>query len=596
MKGEEAYGDFIKSTGFGDRPGMAPLSSAKKSVVPDPSQYGDPAPQMRSAEAKKFETQYHSSDARAIMKAPIQNAVKPTQGQPVLQGAVRPSEYHGQNHLGTPLRYKNVLGNMDSRAQPGIYGDKRWAAVGVGGEQGSPELGRVAARRFRSENMSGATSRLGKRELGILITVAAFGFIISIVKWNGKRNNPSASKQWGVSGVVFLAALGTASYYYKISDKPENMGGRLPIGDNNFPVVPIQRGQPDPEVYRKVPDPQDDKEQRMRRIGVDGSNLEGPRANYGYQRGKVTEEDYQRLQESELMRSARNMNMDKGTFNEYMARLDGEAPNQFVQKQPYMPFTAEWEERSMIDDMSNKFGVSTGPDPANRKYKYKETRMLQAGAKTMHTKDPPPGSVPPLEKIHPWMEKDMSGQEAPVLLGAEVLNHEKLTAQDTQSFAKSRMVETQILEVPQQEQDNDFMQPVEIKKEVKHSFPVRPSFLPDGSEEQKAPDGSGQQMRMPPIPQDNIPMLQASRQKAAIPSEFPQEDSVQQIQGLNSQFMDHRADPAREQPAPETGGGLHQGYDEDDSGVAGAFEAAFAPLKTPSESEIQKAQADVRRS
>lgn len=596
MEGEEAYGDFIKSTGFGGRPGMAPLSSAKKSVVPDPSQYGDPSPAARSAEAKEFETQYHSNDARAVMKAPVPNAVKPMQGQPVIQGAVRRSEYHGQNPLGTPLRYKNVLGDMDSRAQPGVYGDKRWAAVGVGGDQDSPELGRVAARRFRSENMSATATKLGKRELGILIAVATFGFVVSVVKWNGKRNNPSASKQWGVAGVVFLAALGTASYYYKYSDKTESMGGRLPIGDNNFPVVPIQRGQPDPQVYRKVPDPQDNKEQRMRRVGLDGSELEGPRANYGYQRGKVTEEDYQRLQESELMRSARNMNMDKGTFNEYMARLDGEAPNQFVQKQPYMPFTAEWEERTKIDDMSTKFGVSTGPDPANRKYKYKDTRMLQAGAKTMHTKDPPPGSVPPLEKTHPWMEKDMSGQEAPVLLGAEVLNHEKLTAQDTQSFAKSRMMETETLEVPQQQQDNDFMQPVEIKKEVKHSFPVRPSFLPDGTEEQKAPDGSEQQRRMPPMPQDNIPMLQASRQKAAIPAEFPQEDSsVQQIQGLNRQFMDHRADPARAQPAPESGGGLHQGYDDDDSG-GGAFEAAFAPLKTPSESEIQEAQADVRRS
>lgn len=595
MEGEEAYGDFIKSTGFGGRPGMAPLSAAKPSSTPDPSKYGDPTPQMRRDEAQEFETQYHSQDARAIMKAPIPNAVKPMQGQPVVQGAVRESEYQGQNQLGTPLRYKNVLGDMDSRAQPGIYGDRHWAAVGVGGNQNDPELGRVAARRFRSERATGTSTKLGKRELGIMIGAATFGFVVSVVKWNGKRGNPAASKQWAVASVVFLGAIATASYYYKYSGNVEEMGGRLPIGDNNFPVVPIQRGQPDAAVYRKVPDPQDNKQQRMRRVGLDGSDIEGPRANYGYQRGKVTEEDYQRLQESELMRSARNMNMDKGTFNEYMARLDGEAMNQFVQKQPYMPFTAEWAERTKIDDMSAKFGVSTGPDPANRKYKYKDTRMVQAGAKTMHTKDPPPGSVPPLEKTHPWMEKDMSGQDAPVLLGAEVVNHEKLTAQDTQSFAKSRMMETETLDVPQQKADDDFMKPIEIKKEAKHSFPVRPSFMPDGTEEQKMPGGQEQQMRGPPIPQDNIPMLQASRQKAAIPNEFPQEDSVHQIQGLNRQVMDHRADPNKPPQQPENGGGLHQGYDDDDSG-GGAFEAAFAPLKTPSESEIQQAQADVRRS
>lgn len=614
MEGEEAYSDFIKSTGFGESSTLAP-SQQKPSPIGKPHSL-PVAPSVKQAEANRFQGTYEKASNNPNPTRVVPNAVSSTGAIP---GIVSPQEYHGQVKLATPLRTA-PLGAEDARTGPrGRTAQTTWQAVGVGGEQSDPSLKMAASRRVMSENATAAPV-MDNQKLYIVCAFMTVGFIVSVLKWNGTNKNQPRSGYWGPTATIFGIGLVGCVYYYKNpKSKTEDMGGRKPIGANNFPVVPIQEDQPDINPFPKPDDPQNSKSQRDRIVGIQGDSIEGPRAKYGYQRGKVTAEDRQRLQHEELMRSAKYQNMDEGTFNEYMARLDGEAPNQFVQSHPYMPFSAEWDERSQIDDMSKRFGIGTGPGPANRKYKYKDPRIQQAGARTMHLKDPPPGSVHALgNKTHPWLEKDESGVEPPVLLGAEVINHEKLTAQDTQSFTKNRLVESKQLEIPYGNMDEDFMKTQEIKRKPKHEFPVRPNYSPDG---QVAPPETinlkeqRQQMQMqrPPMTEQNstpellqpdMPVREPMMQNP-IPNELPRqhnddqvmEDHALDVQKLNTQEMNHRKQPLAATATPEDQGfsGLHSSYADDDGNGGGSFEAAFAPKETPSESEIAKAQEDVRR-
>lgn len=606
MEGEEAYSDFIKATGFGSPSTLAPPEQS-------PNPIGTPntlavSPSVRQAEASKFQGTYQRASTSSNPTRVVPNAVSSSPSD--IPGVVSSQQYRGQNHLGTPLRTA-PLGAVDARTGPRSgTAQETWQAVAVGGGQDSPTLKMAASSRLAEK--ATAAPMVDNQKIYIFGAIMTLGFVVSILKWNGTNKNKPRSGYWAPTAAIFGFGLVACVYYYK--NPRENMTGRKPIGANNFPVVPRQADQPDVNPYPKPSDPQNTTSQRDMIVGVQGSDIEGPRAKYGYQRGKVTAEDRQRLQEDELMRSAKYHNMDEGTFNEYMARLDGEAPNQFVQSHPYMPFSAHWEERDQIDDMSKRHGIGTGPGPANRKYKYRDPRIQQAGARTMHLKDPPPGSVHALgNKTHPWLERDESGLEPPVLLGAEVVNHEKLTAQDTQSFTKSRLMESKELEIPYGEMDKDFMKVEEIKRQSKTSFPVRPDYTPDGNVspprtlDLKAQHEQRQSQIPPMTHQQDPPQLisheRESMMRNPMPNELPQqyrddpvmEDHASDVQKLNVQEMNHR------KPSPVYGedqqsfAGLHSNYADDDGSGGGSFEAAFAPKETPSESEIAKAQEDVRR-
>jgi hypothetical protein len=156
-------------------------------------------------------------------------------------------------------------------------------------------------------------------------------------------------------------------------------------------------------------------EDRLRFQGTDPNSLEGPRAGLGYQRSPLPE-GRKTLPVAALMRAPEDSNMDAPTFAEYMRQLGGELPNQFYQAHPFYTFNAEWDTRGQIDDDQTQFGISSSPGQMNRKFKYKDPRIQQAGAKTSHLKDPPPGAVPPLEKTHPWLERDENGTAPPAAL------------------------------------------------------------------------------------------------------------------------------------------------------------------------------------
>jgi hypothetical protein len=98
------------------------------------------------------------------------------------------------------------------------------------------------------------------------------------------------------------------------------------------------------------------------------------------------------------------------------------------------------------------YGVSSQPGQMNRKNKYIDPRRMQAGAKTSHLKDPPPGAVQPINKLHPWMEQqgtEASPEAIEADLYAEQLSAhasnmtEKLAKDDVARLATDRNQEDQ---------------------------------------------------------------------------------------------------------------------------------------------------------
>lgn len=297
---------------------------------------------------------------------------------------------------------------------------------------------RHSAERHSAERQGGVTREQLPYVLGLAFFLLVF--VASGIKWSTNREN----KSWlGASVASFVLAGGSLALYLSAKSRAgteESMHGSVhglgsggdtfvaggePIGDDrvalmgrNMPqgVNPLQRDQRNVVPYPQPTDLPTDFQQRMDAQGTDTNLMEGPRAHLGYRRGPPTPDGRKTLAANKLMRSPGNNNMDAGTFNEFMRRLDGEAPNQFYQAHPYMTFAPQFENRSQIDDAESVFGISTQPGQMLRQSIYREPKIQQAGAKTMHLKDPPPGSVQPLEKVHPWLQKDESGQEPAVMM------------------------------------------------------------------------------------------------------------------------------------------------------------------------------------
>jgi hypothetical protein len=217
---------------------------------------------------------------------------------------------------------------------------------------------------------------------------------------------------------------------------------------------PRKDSEPDPNPYPKPLDSQTDTNARLAAQGLDQSNVEGPRSDYWYKRGP-TPANRKRVTDKNLMRSAKQYNMNERDLAEYMARLDGEAPDQFYQAHPYMPFSANWEHRQNIADTDTIHGITTEPGSFNRKWAYRDPKIQHAGAKTMHTKEPPPGSDLYLDKVHPWMEpkdqvysKPFDADQYTEFMSGDVgsssrhgLHETKVSAQDAGRISSGRQQE-----------------------------------------------------------------------------------------------------------------------------------------------------------
>jgi hypothetical protein len=535
----------------------------------------------------------------------------------------------------------------------------------VGTDQNSTALKKPASVFERAIGSTrGVDTETNKRNYMIGAIVFGVMTIVSGSRW-AKSNgyNGGRDKSWAASTIVLLSLASVSTWLYVQEDKivvpsgsGEGMHGagqgkrRALMRDNlgssgGTAIQPRQTDQLDVNPYPKMDDPANGIQARMDYAGVDTNKLEGPRSNIGYRRSPATADKRSRLKARDLMRSAGNYNMDDGTFDEYMARMDGETPNQFHQTQPYMPFAADWDKaHGEIDDSNRYFGIGDSPSQSNRRWVYKEPRMQQGGARTMHTKDPPPGSVNPVSKIHPWLDVDQSGVEGPVMLGGEVRENEKLTGTDTGQFFQERMREGRELDRRQprpskrasqrhnnysQGQDHGQMQEQQKRQymgtgdswmgerpstrteqpissdpsslPVREVFPIQSAPPDEPIDTRDDPFGEKPRRKMSNLTTPTVPRRKSLKRQPSRRNINNQEQDSQQgyadskavLSGNDSYSSSSEEDNYSSDTdySSEDEGGL----DTNEEGGTRSFFKAFRNKRTPDEDEIKRAELDVRR-
>lgn len=424
----KAFSNFMKTTGFTD------TNNVPKKVDNPPLSQGQSTP--------GFVSHYNKSNPSNTPVVPGQIGPKSPSGQVTPYNGLIPGHLPQKNQLNHALIDQNepypnsdLLGKVPfTDRQPSRIQD--WRATGIGPEsdrispgniaESPPEQGRLQPPftgnfKYVKKDFDGPMPQPSKVEKMLagnyLYAIYVFGAATMLSTGIWAR---TSGEMWGV--VALLCAAITISMWLK--NKKEGQTGAKEnfnvdhnqlkydakpsiVGETDTSAKQIYRprknNEPDPNPYPKPLDSQTDTQTRLDAQGMNQSNVEGPRNDYWYKRGP-TPENRARVKNKDLMRNAKQYNMNERDLEEYMARLDGEAPDQFYQAHPYMPFSANWEHRQTIDDTDTIHGIAGEPGTYNRKWAYRDPKIQQAGAKTMHTKDPPPGSNVYLNKVHPWME------------------------------------------------------------------------------------------------------------------------------------------------------------------------------------------------
>jgi hypothetical protein len=577
----QAYGDFLKQTGFGTASNFAPVDDSQQeghggnaefaNMPSHPSQLVA-NPMQAQQRARPLQKQYDLSQYQRQASNPPNSLQHVPPANTLLPGQLPTHKGLQQREYQKPFPESNVLGRAGIPDMPRTR-EQSWDAVGIGPNKPKSAYVKPAST-FVEKMTAGAAS---DKERNLMLAAGIFGGVTFVagVGWTMSRDKSTGiGKGLGpVAGVSFLITMVMVILYTQESKSAastasaaENQTGRKTLMKYNLgdkQVRPYQRDERDNKVFGQSPDPMDSYADRMARQNTNTGHMEGPRKMLGYNRSPSAPNippGLERLPSSQLMRDPRMQNMDEGTYNEYMARLDGEAPNQFHQSHPYMPMSAQWDNRTQIDDGSTVHGIGTAPGQTMRKSKYKDPRMDQAGAKTMHLKDPPPGSMQPLNKTHPWMEQDESGSEMPRMMST---SNERQSGVDMQSFVQERMQNTPAVELQGgQKPLPQFLQPEETMSDRKRSI------------------------NRAELPQPSHPEVLPGRQNVAPPPR-----QLSDRQALNMQ------NPMPEQNQATVHSDAPDMMDYNDAHVApvSTLADAFTEKRTPSEEEIQKEVLDVRR-
>ena len=425
-----AYDNFMKTTGF-DNTNLVPTVANKPPL----------------SAGKTTGAFSHHYDRSNPAYAPVVPGMVPATKQPA--GIVTPNDGLVPGHLPVqdqinptltkqtlPLPQSDLIGKPPFVANPQRT-NQDWRSVAVGPEtdrrapgnsaksmkdQGQLKPAFTGKFKYQQTKPDAAFPKLSKveqmvagreQEVTVFLAMATIVFMGMASQGDGVG--------WGFFAILFAAATLYSMMTHREKQKATKMGNRGPtlekqsVQYDSKPVnqrwdtsqaqvyQPRRTNEADANPYPKPMDSMTDTATRLAAQGLDQSNVEGPRSGYWYKRGP-TPGDRERVKDADLMRSAKQFNMNERELEEYMARLDGEAPDQFYRSHPYMPFSPFWEHRQQIDDASTVHGISTAPGEFNRKWIYKDPKIQQAGAKTMHTKEPPPGASQPIDKVHPWME------------------------------------------------------------------------------------------------------------------------------------------------------------------------------------------------
>lgn len=373
--------DFFKSTGF--------AQSLPRPLAPPPS-VKSPPPALEG---------FFQNGQRPVGHGPIPNSVT-TGNQPVLPGKMPAKQFP------KPFPTENVLLHKDGSVPTYPTEQTGWQAPGIGNvvntkSAQSKNISHAVAKGgyvFSKERMSAASTK-DKVSLGLVSGsfLCGLGYVL---RRNKKTKEPAI---WLLFFFLF-AVLAAVSNFTGLFSDPEKQGA-LPKDMDGAKTITLKNVR-DPNPYPAPVLPSDTIADRFAAQKTNTASLEGPRRDMGYYRGDPTPDGMPVLKDNILMRSASQWNMDKGTFDEYMRRLNGENIPQIVQSHPYYAVNAAFEERGQINDSDTIYGIADTPSQSLRKSPYRQPRIQQAGAKTMHLKNPPPGAVRPLEKVHPWLSKE----------------------------------------------------------------------------------------------------------------------------------------------------------------------------------------------
>jgi len=503
IESKESYDEFLNATGFGQKFNVPKLEQSQSThhgnadhlkLPPKPNKKFAPAPMESEMMAQPMKNYYDISQYQRNSTV-IPNSLGDTdeRKKEVIPGQINPAfSLQKHKHI-KPFPEQNVLGRSGIPNIPPVY-SQNWNAVGIGKNRKAVDYLPLASNFLDKnfmEKMTGSAAAGGTKRkifLAILILSSISSIIILTLIF---RNPKNYSLTTVVSGLLSVSFVGLFGYLYKKEGEDletqmsENVTGqRKSLMETNLnpPILngekhphfrPYYRDERDNKNFRQSPDPQDTIRTRFDRQNTNQNEMEGPRSMLGYKRSKPVGgqavKGLKRLQAGALMRDPRNNNMDEGTFNEYMARLDGEAPNQFYQAKPYYTMSNQFENRTQINDDETYLGFSTQPGQMMRKSKYKDPRIQQSGAKTSHLKDPPPGSLQPLNKTHPWLERDENGEPLPEMLTTR--SKESMGARNAADMQKERIIENQNRPNADNERSmNNFLKPENTMSERKKNI------------------------------------------------------------------------------------------------------------------------------
>lgn len=487
--------------------------------------YDAPVNAVRQQEARGFQGVYDQASTNPMPSA-LGAPGTVTSAAPFIPGTMP----RGESLQHTPFRsqYENtdLMNHTDGLIPARPTEQKNWVTPGIW-RNSNPVLEREPASGPipGSAYSGGYQERMGGEDstkyLRIASAVMAGIGVLSGGAYAMNRETRYEKQYLGVSVVSVLIAV--ALFIVSSAGNKENQrayGDRRVLMDTNFapPVYPVQADQPLAQPYPAFRDPADTIESRFQMQGTDTNTLEGPRANVGYRRAPPTPDGRQVLPSSDLMRQPGNYNMDEGTYQEYMRRLNGEAPPQVVASHPYYTFNAQFENRAQIDDSATYFGIADTPSQMLRQSPYRDPKIQQAGARRMHLKDPPPGSNPPLQKTHPWMEEDESGKTPAFYAtpgdermhgGPEIMEIvEQEEEPDVDKMKVAEMVKERFQQLPPgQPVDQDFLKPQSTASErklrlMKGGEMPEPEGLHKGMPVQREP----QQIEVPREQRKQVPL------------------------------------------------------------------------------------------
>lgn len=587
------YNEFMDSTGF-----------AVKQKIPE-------SVSKTGSKEREFIQQYQGSDSQP---PPPKLGVPGTITGPgaIISGTLPTQDSNAPNNqpFREPYPNSNVLLNKDGIKPVYPTEQKDWQAVGIGPNVApSSQLNAPASKAIPNSKPSGGFKvewmKGSSENRNVNYAYAASGFGALAVLSGGafalKKGNKYEKQYGGVAALSTVIAFILLGLYYSSSSEEPNgaenqLAGYLPdqrkvLQDTNFapPIYPLQRDQQTPKVYQSVGDAENNVQDRYNSQGLDTNSLEGPRENTGYRRSMPTPDGRKTLAASELMRSPGNSNMDDGTFHEYMRRMNGEAPSQLVKSHPYYTFNAEWDHRSQIDDSDKFYGITDEPSQMLRKSLYRNPKIQQAGAKRMHLKDPPPGSVQPLQKVHPMMERDTeatgpaffagpgekmmgSTNQQPIFDEIQIpdMNHEDKIV-NAQDLMKERMSLNPAESLPSV--DKDFLKPENVMSDRKRAMLTGQYAAPPEREN----------LNMPPKPTHGPPETIDLNKGRIMPDHQPpapiETQKAPEKMDLNNSI---HSSPEENQPVNQENPSVAEDSEH-------SFLSAFLEKTTPSQSVIDSA-------